>query len=443
MSRVPARSRDLGVVGATGFGPQLRALFDLRRGPRSTRVDWGMGNEQPAPETAPDSELAQRSLSHELDDVLPTIGHGLTRVVGLGGSAGSIPALSRFFATMPADSGMAFVVILHLAAEYQSSLDEVLQRATSMPVQQAKQAQKILPNHVYVIPPGKYLSLSDDHLRLTDLQHEHGRRLTVDLFFRSLADTHGSRAVAIVLSGGDGDGALGIKRIKECGGLTIAQDPDEAEHAGMPLAAIATRRVDWVLKADQIPTRLLRYQAHEQRVRLPSESGPNPAILRQSPSGDEATLREVLALLHARTGRDFSYYKRATIVRRIARRMHVNEVEQLSEYLTYLRTHPGEAGALLQDLLISVTNFFRDREAFDALERQIPELFKDKTSADVVRVWVPACASGEEGLFDRHPTERTRANSGGAAQLASLRDRPRRGSLDRGAQWPLSGDHQQ
>jgi len=355
-----------------------------------------MGNALPEGETAADPDLSEQDFANESDDAVRAAGNGSIRVVGLGGSAGSIPALCRFFAAMPATSGLAFVVILHLAPEHESSLAEVLQQATGMPVEQARQGQEVLPDHVYVIPPGKYLSLTDGHLRLTDLQREHGRRLTVDLFFRSLADTHGPHSVAIVLSGGDGDGALGIKRIKERGGLTIAQSPNEAEHTGMPLAAIATRMVDWVLNASQIPERLLRYQAHEKRVQLPSELGPNPAVPPPSPSADEAALRDVLAFLHARTGRDFSYYKRATIVRRIARRMQVNEVEQLSEYLAYLRTHPGESGALLQDLLISVTNFFRDPAAFEALEKHIPELFKHKTQADVVRVWVPACASGEE-----------------------------------------------
>jgi two-component system CheB/CheR fusion protein len=347
-------------------------------------------------ETAADLGSSEFAYADESEDAIRAVEMGPIRVVALGGSAGSIPALCRFFTAMPATSGMAFVVILHLAPEHESSLAEVLQRATSMPVEQAHQGQRVLPDHVYVIPPGKNLSFMDSHLRLTDLQREHGRHLTVDLFFRSLADTHGPHSVAIVLSGGDGDGALGIKRIKERGGLTIAQDPNEAEHPGMPLAAIGTRRVDWVLNASHMPARLLRYQAHERRVQLPPESGPNPAIAPPSPSADEAALRDVLAFLHARTGRDFSYYKRATIVRRIARRMMVNEVEQLSDYLSYLRIHPGESGALLQDLLISVTNFFRDRAAFEALEAHIPELFKNKTHADVVRVWVPACASGEE-----------------------------------------------
>ncbi len=356
-----------------------------------------MDNEQAGADPALEPDVSEGELGPQLDNVVPTLGDGLTRVIGLGGSAGGIGALRRFFTQMPATSGMAFVVILHLSPEHESSLSEVLQTSTSMRVEQASDGQKILPDHVYVIPPGKYLSLSDGHLRLTDLQREHGKRLTVDLFFRSLADTHGAHSVAVVLSGADGDGALGIKRIKERGGLTIAQDPDEAEHAGMPLAAIGTRMVDWVLNVEQIPERLLRYQAGGERLQLPPETGPNPAITpRPDPSSEEAALREVLTFLHARTGRDFSYYKRATIVRRVARRMQVNEVDNLPAYLTYLRMHPGEAGALLQDLLISVTNFFRDRDSFDALKQQIPELFRGKTQADTVRVWVPACASGEE-----------------------------------------------
>jgi two-component system CheB/CheR fusion protein len=319
------------------------------------------------------------------------------RVVGLGGSAGGIPALQNFFRAMPADSGMAFVVVLHLSPEHESVLSEVLQRATSMNVSQAIDGGKVEPNHVYVIPPAKHLSLSDGHLRLTDLPREPGRRLTVDLFFRSLAETHGKRAVAIVLSGGDGDGAIGIKRIKERGGLTIAQDPEAAEHSGMPNAAIATNMVDWVLRAEEMPARLLDYQARERRLQIPPESGPNPATVQQPTlAEDEVALRDVLAFLRARTGRDFTYYKRATIVRRVARRMQVNEVDDLPAYLNFLRTHPGEARALLEDLLISVTNFFRDKEAFTALEQSIPDLFKNKTQADTVRVWVAGCATGEE-----------------------------------------------
>ncbi|RYD76457.1 MAG: histidine kinase, partial [Verrucomicrobiaceae bacterium] len=293
--------------------------------------------------------------------------------------------------------GMAFVVILHLSPDHESIIPSLLQRFTQMPVSHAQNGDKVEANHVYVIPPGKHLTAADGHLRLTELQPERGKRVTVDLFFRSLADTHGPHSMAIVLSGADGDGALGIKRIKERGGLTVAQDPDEAEHPSMPDAAIKTGMVDWVLRVAEMPQRLIDYCKREQQLKMPSEDGPQPASpLAPLPGEDEEQLREVLAFLRTRTGREFSYYKRATIVRRIGRRMQVNALSDLGSYLNFLRTHPGESGALLQDLLISVTNFFRDREAFRAFETQIPYLFRGKKPGDAVRVWVPACATGEE-----------------------------------------------
>ena len=318
-------------------------------------------------------------------------------MVGLGGSAGSIQGLISFFQAMPADSGMAFVVILHLSPEHDSTLPALLQRVTSMPTYQVLGSVKVKPNCVYVIPPGKALAAANGTLQVSDLQSERGRRVAVDLFFRTLADTHGPNSAAIVLSGADSDGALGIKRIKERGGLTIAQEPDEAEHSSMPRAAIQTGMVDWVLRVEQMPGRLLDYYRIAGRLKLPPEDGPPPeAPAVAAPSESEAALREVLRFLHTRTGRDFSYYKRATILRRISRRMQVNGIDDLPAYLDHLRTHPGEAGALLQDLLISVTNFFRDREAFDGLALYVPELFRDKGPNDCVRAWVPACASGEE-----------------------------------------------
>jgi two-component system CheB/CheR fusion protein len=357
-----------------------------------------MSTETPTNGAQPlDPDVTEEELGEQIDNIIPSRGYRAPRVVGLGGSAGSIKALQTVLGQMPCDSGMAFVVVVHLSPQHDSVLSEVLQRTTQMKVVPANDGERVLANHVYVIPPGKHLTMIDSSLRLTPLQREPGRRMTVDLFFRSLADMYGPHAVAVVFSGGDGDGALGIKRVKERGGLTIAQDPEEADHPGMPSSAIATTMVDWVLKADEIPARLVEYDAREQRLQVPPESGPHPAKVAPPPSGqDEAALREVLAFLRMRTGRDFSYYKRATIVRRIARRMQVNEVETLPDYLDFLRTHPGEAGALLQDLLISVTNFFRDAEAFSALEGVIPDLFRNKTESDAVRVWVPACATGEE-----------------------------------------------
>src|SRR3954466_9040028 len=211
-----------------------------------------MLDESNAPAAPLTPDISEEELAVEIDNIVPTHGYRQTRVVGLGGSAGGITALQRFFAVMPANSGMTFVVILHLAPEQDSILSDILQKSTTMPVQRARDGQKVDPDNVYVIPPGKQLTLSDGHLRLTDLQKERGKRLTVDQFFRSLADTHGAHAVGVVLSGADGDGALGVKRIKERGGLTIAQDPDEAEHSGMPKSAIATHMVDWVLGVQEI-----------------------------------------------------------------------------------------------------------------------------------------------------------------------------------------------
>ena len=338
----------------------------------------------------------EEELGSLIDNVVPTRGYAMTPLVGIGGSAGAIPALQAFLGSLPPHSGIAYAVVLHLAAERESMVAEILQRCTSMPVLQVNEALKVQPDTVYVIPPGKALKSADGYLQLADLDRAPGKRVAVDLFFRGLADTHGPHAGAVVLSGGDGDGAIGIKRIKERGGLTIAQDPAEAEHASMPAAAIATGMVDWILPVAEISSRLLDYYGIEKRLRLPPEEGPHPAVAPASTQADDAPLRDVLAFLRARTGRDFAYYKRATIVRRIARRMQVNGVDSLTAYLDCLRTRSGESGALLQDLLISVTNFFRDAECFDALNRHLPALFEGKGPNDVVRVWVAACATGEE-----------------------------------------------
>src|SRR4051812_1664736 len=230
-----------------------------------------------------------------LDNIVPTHGYQMTPMVGLGGSAGSIQALSEFFKAMPTDSGMVFVVILHLSPTHVSTLAELLARSTSMTVVQAENGQQVEPDHVYVIPPGKYLTATNGHLKLTDMDNDRGRRVAVDLFFRSLADSHGPHSAAIVLSGADGDGALGIKRMKERGGLTIAQDPEEAEYPGMPRSAIDTGMVDWVLEIAQIPTQLLKYRENELRVALPPEEGPQPMTVRPVGADErEAALRDVL-----------------------------------------------------------------------------------------------------------------------------------------------------
>lgn len=337
---------------------------------------------------------AEQDLADQMDDIIPSHGYRSVPIVGLGGSAGSIEALQEFFLAMPPNSGLAFVVVVHLAADHESVLNEVVQRCTRMQVVKVAGPLEVRPNTVYVIPPGKTLQSDAGRLSLGEIPEGRARHVVVDIFLRTLADSHGAHAAAVVLSGMDGDGAIGIKRIKERGGLTVAQDPDQALHGGMPRTAIATGMVDWVLPVQEMPTRLLSYFRLEQAVELPPEDAPASDTPRQE--RDETQLRDVLNFLRTRSGRDFTQYKRATVLRRIGRRMQVNGIDNLGAYLTCLRTRPGECAALLQDLLISVTNFFRDAECFAALERSIPSLFKDKGPNDTVRVWVIACATGEE-----------------------------------------------
>ena len=348
-------------------------------------------------------DIVEQEKGAAIDSIVPTEGFAKLPVVGLGGSAGGLTALQAFFGAMALDCGMAFVVIMHLSPEHDSMLAELLQRATPMPVRQVRDRVRVEADHVYVIPPGKHLAMQDSYLHLTAADRPRpGKHVAVDLFFRTLADTNAAHCAAIVLSGADGDGAIGLKRIKERGGLTVAQEPGEAEQDSMPRAAIATGMVDWVLPAAEMAAKLCSYWRSEKRLRLPAEEGPQPASEEAVPHAgrpaatDEVAVHDILGFLRARTGRDFTYYKRATILRRLARRMQVNGIEDVPHYLGFLRTHPGEAGALLQDLLISVTNFFRDRESFAALEKMIPALFHGKGPNEAVRVWCAACATGEE-----------------------------------------------
>ncbi len=331
-------------------------------------------------------------------------------IVGLGASAGGIQALQEFFGQMSSESSLAFVVVMHLSPEHESNLAAILQTQTSMPVLQVNEAIKVERDHIYVIPPNKHLAMIDGMVTLSDPQQQTGRRIAIDLFFRTLAEQYGQRSVCIVLSGTDSDGVIGLKHIKAQGGVTIAQEPAEAEYDSMPRHAIETGMVDWVLPVGEMPKRLLAYVENEKAMTLPAEkiegdgehehegkAPGGPLVAKQTDDPDDETaLREVLAFLRSQTGHDFSHYKRATVLRRIARRLQVNSLETIPAYLDFLRTHAHEASALLRDLLICVTHFFRDPDAFAVLEAHIPQLFAGKTPNDQVRVWVPACATGEE-----------------------------------------------
>ena len=310
-------------------------------------------------------------------------------VVGIGASAGGIEALRAFFSKVPATSGAAYVVILHLSPDHDSKLAEVLQTTASIPVTQVTQAVAIQADHVYVVPPSRRLEITDRMLTLSEVTQREHRRSPVDVFFRALADAHGSRSVGIVLSGTGPNGSAGLKRIKEYGGLTIAQLPDEAAYADMPNHAIATGQVDLVLPIADMPGRIAAYYARMQQA----DETPETVEYEEDPDA----LREVLSLLRVRTGHDFANYKPGTLMRRLQRRLHVVETPTLSAYARLIREQPQEAVLLMKDLLISVTHFFRDPEAFAVLEQKVvPRLFENKGVDDQVRIWVAGCATGEE-----------------------------------------------
>ncbi|MDR5753273.1 MULTISPECIES: CheR family methyltransferase [unclassified Caballeronia] len=316
-------------------------------------------------------------------------------VIGIGASAGGIRALIRFFEHMPSDSGMAFVIVLHLSPKHESRADQVLQRVTQMPVHQVVEPTPIQQNAVYLISPSNDLAMTDGFLNVTSIQRAHGRPVAIDLFFRSLAENHRERAISIVMSGSGSDGAVGIGRIKEQAGVTLVQSPDDAEYDEMPKSAIATGQADIVLPVAEMPQKLIELWENARRIRLPE--APDLPFPRDPASDAEQLLRGILTTLRARTGHDFYHYKRATVLRRIERRMQVNALADLRAYRQFVDEHAEETSLLLRDMLIGVTNFFRDREAFEAVERDIgPSLLESKKHDDQIRIWVPGCSTGEE-----------------------------------------------
>ena len=311
-------------------------------------------------------------------------------VVGIGASAGGLAAFERLFTHLPAGSGMAFVVIQHLSPPQPSILPEIIQRYTDMPVFQVIDGIEVKPEHVYIIPPGVDLALRAGRLKVSVPKAERGHRLPIDFFFHSLALEQGRRAIAIVLSGTGSDGSQGVKYIKAEEGLTIAQDPNTAEFGDMPRNAIATNDIDFTLPPEKMGELILKYLRH-----ATSASDKRGKTGLESLSGD---LQRLYFLLRSKTGHDFSLYKQNTILRRLERRMKVCLVQDLKEYIDRLEASPEELKVLFQELLINVTHFFRDPEAFQALsERVLRPLIQSRCATHKpVRVWVAGCSSGEE-----------------------------------------------
>lgn len=309
-------------------------------------------------------------------------------VAGIGASAGGLDAFKKFLAAMPADSGIALVLVPHLDPAHESLMVELLARHTIMPVVEAKNDMPVEANHVYIIPPNKYMTIHGGVLRLTGPVERNTSQTSIDLFLRSLADDQQERSVCIILSGTGSHGTLGLKAVKEVGGMAMVQDPATAEYERMPQSAVATGLADYVLPPEQMPDALVKFVRH-----VYVNGGTH---IDAAPEGADH-LTQVLALLQTRSKFDFRAYRKKMLTRRIERRMGLNQLDSIPEYLAFLRGQPEELKQLVKDLFISVTSFFRDAEAFQQLASQvIAPLVESKEADAVIRVWVPGCAIGEE-----------------------------------------------
>lgn len=306
--------------------------------------------------------------------------------VAIGASAGGLEAIETFFTNMPHDSGIAFIVIQHLSPDYKSLMVELLSKRTRMKVLRAEENVLVRPNHVYLIPPGKSLKIFHGKLLLSDMDHSRGINLPIDIFFKSLAEDQGEKAVAIVLSGTGSDGTRGVRSIKEYGGMVMAQDEESARFDGMPRAAISTGLVDFILSPEAMPSQLVGYSRFSS-LKLSDRV--------DTLTTENETMTRIFALLRDKSKVDFTFYKPTTIQRRIERRMSLHQIETLNEYYNFLVNYPSEVQLLYKELLIGVTSFFRDPDAFSMLSEKalLPLLKSDEPE---LRCWVAGCSTGEE-----------------------------------------------
>ena len=307
-------------------------------------------------------------------------------IVGIGASAGGLESFDKFLRAMPADSGMAFVLVPHLDPGHHSILTEILQRTTSMPVVEAQDQMRVVPSSVYIIPPNRDLRVFHGSLQLSAMEAPRGQRLPIDAFLRSLAEDQGENAIGIILSGTGTDGTLGLRAILGAGGVSLVEDPATAKYDGMPMSAIQAGYANQVLAAEKMPQALLSGM----RVNPLGQEAPLPPL-------EASGINRILLMLRNVTGHDFSLYKKSTIRRRVERRMLQHAIEDMGIYARYLKENRAEAQALFKELLINVTSFFRDTEAFVCLQQDIlPHLLNGKPEGYVFRVWVAGCATGEE-----------------------------------------------
>jgi len=311
-------------------------------------------------------------------------------VVGIGASAGGLDAFKKLLKAIPEDSGMAYVLVQHLDPSHESMLPELLQKVTTIPVLEITDDIKVKPNHIYVIPSNKMMVATDGVLLLAPRpsKSKTDRSLPIDLFFASLAEVHQAHAIGVVLSGTGSDGTMGLKAIKDHGGITFAQDEASASYEGMPHSAVHANVVDFILPPEKIPQKLLEITPGIDK---------SDDDLQNLPHHEEELFKQILTLLRIRKGTDFTYYKQTTVRRRILRRMAINKMEEPIVYLKYLRENKAEQDILYQDLLIPVTSFFRDTSTFDNLcDTVFPNIVKSKPRGERIRVWVAGCSTGEE-----------------------------------------------
>lgn len=311
-------------------------------------------------------------------------------IVGIGASAGGLDAFTQLLRNLPADTGMAFVLIQHLDPTHASLLSEILNQTSLMPVKLVEDGMKIAPNCVYAIPPNTCMTLDEGKLKLKPRPRDRVKNMPIDLFFKSLASEWGSRAIAIVLSGSDADGSLGLSAVKSAGGITFAQEPRSCEFPHMPQSAISTGCVDFILPPATIAAELVKIGCHPY---LKSAGEPQS----YEPSNNGEALSGIFALLRSSMGVDFTHYKQGTLKRRIMRRMVLHNVQRLGDYLRYLQDNPTEVEGLYHDLLIGVTSFFREPDTFEALKKTVfPQISQNKSFNVPIRIWIPACSTGQE-----------------------------------------------
>jgi two-component system CheB/CheR fusion protein len=310
-------------------------------------------------------------------------------IVCLGGSAGAFAAFEKFFTHMPADSGMAFVIVIHLDPNHKGQIAELIQNYTSIPVHEAIDGVQIEADNVYIIPPNKDMGIHNHKLLLLNVAKPHGYRQPIDYFLQSLAEDQWNKAVGIIFSGMGSDGETGVRMIKEKLGMVMVQDPETAQYNSMPLASIGTNLADYVLSPEEMPIKLIQYLNHPLLTEEPTEQA-------RTEIRNATSIQKILMLLRSHTGHDFALYKKSTILRRIDRRVAYHQLDDYVQYVNHLRENPQEINVLFNELLIGVTKFFRDAPAFDSLKIRLANLIRSKDNTDPVRVWIAGCSTGEE-----------------------------------------------